>query len=111
MPDDYYQILTTTATREESAKIAEALIDKQLAACVQIDGPIESIYRWRGAIQREQEWRLRIKTTSDCREAAKRLVFEMHPYEQPQWIVVRIDQLDDGYQRWIDEQTRMQAET
>lgn len=106
MDVSYLQIVTTTPQHAQATQIAEALIEKSLAACVQIEGPIDSIYRWKEAVEREQEWRLSIKTTSKCYEAARELVFQMHAYEQPQWIAFRIESLDIGYQKWIDEQTR-----
>ncbi len=59
-------VLTTAGSADEAERIASALVEAQLAACVNIVSPVTSVYRWKGVIQKEQEWLLLIKTTSDC---------------------------------------------
>ena len=60
--NEYIQVLTTTETKETVEKIAETLVDKRMAGYVKIIGPITSIYRWKGKIEKAQEWLCQIKT-------------------------------------------------
>ncbi len=71
MPD-IWQLSTTTGDHELAERIATELVDRRLAACVQITGPITSIYRWQGQIERAEEWLCVAKTTTDHFAAAQR---------------------------------------
>lgn len=73
---------TTVGTREDAQRIARALVERRLAACVQI-GQIDSVYRWNGAVQQEPECRLVIKTTRARYAALELALRELHPYELP----------------------------
>ena len=101
---DYLQVETTAASVAEAQQIARALVERRLAACVHIAGPIESIYRWQGAIEQSQEWTCTIKTHRDRFEAVAATIREIHAYECPQIIASRIDQLSEDYRNWIDDQ-------
>ncbi|MGH7757607.1 MAG: divalent-cation tolerance protein CutA, partial [Vulcanimicrobiaceae bacterium] len=79
----YVQIVTTTATREDAERIARALVERRLAACVQIDGPIVSHYRWQGAVEAGSEWRCAIKTRAALFDTVAAAIRELHPYEVP----------------------------
>jgi len=92
---------TTVATQQQAQAIARALVADQLAACVQVDGPITSYYAWEGKLEESSEWRLTIKTLSDREAAAASRVLAMHPYELPQWVVTVGPVASPGYLNWV----------
>lgn len=95
-------VLTTTVNKEEAEKIANALVERQLAACVNIVGPITSIYRWKGAIENESEFLLLIKTTEDAFEPLRNAIGELHSYELPEFIEIGISRGEGKYLSWIE---------
>lgn len=101
----YCMILTTTETLTDAKKIAAALIEKHLAACVQIEGPVTSVYRWQGKIENAQEYRCFIKTKSDLYQSAETLIKSIHPYSVPQIVAVPIVNGLESYLNWIDAET------
>ncbi|MDR0458548.1 MAG: divalent-cation tolerance protein CutA [Burkholderiaceae bacterium] len=82
MPAPLCLVLTTVATREDAQCLARAMVEQRLAACAQISA-IDSIYRWRGVVQHEPEWRLLLKTTAAARPALQTALRAAHPYELP----------------------------
>lgn len=105
-PAEYVQVSTATPSRELATKIADALIERQLASCVQIAGPIASTYWWRGAVERSEEWLCLIKTSGDRFEAVASAIRELHPYETPEIIATAIVAGDATYLRWIADSTQ-----
>ncbi len=100
---------TTVASREQADALAREILAQHAAACVQIDGPIISYYRWQGAIQAETEWRLTIKTTRSAEPALAALVHRLHPYELPQWWLACPEQVSPGYARWVEQSVPPQS--
>lgn len=98
------QVHTTTATRADAERIAAALVEGRLAACVQIGGPITSSYRWQGAIETAEEWQCAVKTTRAAYARVERAIRELHPYEEPEIIAVPIVAGSSGYLAWLGEQ-------
>jgi periplasmic divalent cation tolerance protein len=96
-------VLTTAGSREEAQKIAHALVDRRLAACVNIVGSIESVYRWKDAVESAQEWLLIIKTTSEAFERVRQAIRELHSYELPECVQIPIEAGSEEYLRWIAE--------
>lgn len=96
-------ILTTTGSREEAQKIARALVERKLAACVNIVGPIESIYRWKGAVETSEEFLLVIKTTGVAYERVRDLIRLLHSHELPECIQLSIEDGLPKYLEWIGE--------
>jgi periplasmic divalent cation tolerance protein len=84
-------VLTTTGSEEEARKIARALVDRRLAACVNIVPQIESIYRWQEKIDESREWLLLIKTSTDLFPAVRDAIRELHSYDLPECIAVNIE--------------------
>ena len=101
----YIQIVTTTDTRETAMRIARFLVEKRLAACVQIDGPITSLYRWKGSVEEETEWRCVIKSRSDLFGEIRDAIRDMHPYEVPEIVATELDQVAESYRQWLEDAT------
>src|SRR5437879_10519315 len=78
-------VLSTAGSKEEAQKIARALVERMLAACVNIVA-VESIYRWEGEVEQAQEWLLVIKTTDEAFERVRDAITELHSYEVPECI-------------------------
>ncbi len=105
-PSDLKLILTTVADRDRSRQLARGLVENRLAACVNVGDPIESVYRWEGALREEEEIPLTVKTPSDRLEEAVRWIRENHPYDTPELLVLEVGQADGEYEAWAKEQTR-----
>ena len=94
-------VLTTTGSQEEARKIARTLVERRLAACVNIVPQIESIYRWQGNVDNAEEWLLVIKTTAEAFEGVRSAIRELHSYELPECICLGIEDGDSEYLDWI----------
>ena len=101
----YIQISTTTDTKEQAQKIARHLVEQKLAACVQIAGPIESTYRWKGKVETANEWMCLIKTRASLFGKVETAIKQLHPYETPEIIAVPIIKGSSEYLRWLDAET------
>ena len=101
---DYIQTVTTTPTQADAEKIAQSLVEKRLAACVQIVGPITSVYRWQGKIETAQEWQCLIKSRQEFYERIDAAIRQLHPYLVPEIISLPIVTGSEAYLRWIDEE-------
>ncbi|HEY4902012.1 MAG TPA: divalent-cation tolerance protein CutA [Candidatus Sulfotelmatobacter sp.] len=99
-------VLTTAGSEEEARKIAHALVDRKLAACVNIVPQIESIYRWQGKVESAREWLLLIKTTSEKFAAVRDAIRELHSYDLPECIAVTIDDGTPAYLQWITDSVK-----
>jgi periplasmic divalent cation tolerance protein len=100
------QVVTTTERREDAERIAGMLIEKRLAACVQIVGPVLSIYRWKENIERAEEWQCHIKTRAGLYGAVEAAIKANHPYETPEIIALPILQGSREYLTWLREKTQ-----
>jgi periplasmic divalent cation tolerance protein len=100
---DYVQVLTTTGSEEEAGRIAALLVERQLAACVQVIGPIVSRYRWQGKVEEGREWQCLVKTTRAGCDAVEAAIREVHSYDEPEIIAIPIVAGSAGYLAWIDE--------
>ena len=94
---------TTTAKAEDAGKIAMQLVERKLAACVQIVEPITSVYRWQGKIESEREILLLIKSTQDLIPDIAELLDEIHPYEVPELVATPIIGGSTSYLRWLED--------
>lgn len=102
----YIQISTTTETKEQAQKIAKYLVEQKLAACVQITGPIESTYRWKGKVETASEYLCLIKTRITLFKKVEAAIKILHPYETPEIIAVAIVKGSREYLNWLGEETR-----
>jgi periplasmic divalent cation tolerance protein len=98
---DAIVVLTTTGSQEEAAKIAQALVERQLAACVQITGPITSVYRWQEKIENSLEWLCVIKSSRANYAALEAAIRELHSYEVPEIIALPVQSGSADYLSWL----------
>ena len=96
-------VLVTAPNQEEASKIAEALVDERLAACVNILPGVQSVYRWKGEVTRDSELLLIIKSTSERYDEVERRVGELHSYSTPEVIAIGVNRGAEGYLRWLRE--------
>jgi periplasmic divalent cation tolerance protein len=99
-------VLTACGSLEEARTIANTLVERQLAACVNIIPQIESVYRWQGKIETASEWLLIIKTTAEACNALRAALIGLHSYELPECIEIPIENGSDAYLKWIAESVR-----
>lgn len=96
------QVITTTETKSDALAIARAVVEKRLAACVQIIGPITSTYWWQGEIETAEEWLCVIKSRQDLYEQLGAAIREVHPYDVPEILAVPVVAGSKDYLRWLD---------
>ncbi len=97
-------VLITSGNMEEAQKIAQALVDERLAACVNIIPTVHSVYRWAGKVEHDQETLLIVKSRRAVMDRLIRRVQELHSYEVPEIIAMPLITGDAAYLRWLDEQ-------
>ncbi|WP_457606347.1 divalent-cation tolerance protein CutA [Nitratifractor sp.] len=105
----YAIVITTTDSEAEAKRLAKALLDARLAACIQIL-QIESLYRWEGSIEEATEYRLEIKTRAELFEKIERLVRDLHSYEVPEIIMLSIEEGSTEYLNWLDGEVGSRSE-
>ncbi len=98
---DCIQVSVTTDSKAQAKAIAQMLVRERLAACVQVIGPVTSIYRWQGKQEEAQEWLCLAKTTGARYDAVERAIREAHSYEVPEIVAVPIVAGSEPYLRWL----------
>ncbi len=106
MNSDAVLILSTASSEKEAMTIAQALIDQELAACVNVVPAIRSLYRWKGKIWNEVENMMFIKTTAGQFEEVKKTIKELHSYELPEVLLIKIDDGEKNVLNWIGSSVR-----
>lgn len=106
---DLVQITTTTDSADAARKIADHLVDRRLAACVQVTGPLVSTYRWKGSVERTDEFICLIKTRRELSGAVEESIRSMHSYENPEIVVTAIEGGSPDYVAWIESETSAQV--
>ena len=99
--NDIVLVLTTCPDDDRAATLAHALVEERLAACVNVHGPMMSVYRWKGAVEREVERQVVIKTTRQLVAAVEARVRALHSYELPEFLVVSVDGGSEAYVDWL----------
>ena len=98
-------VLSTAGSKEEAQKIARILVERLLAASVNIVA-VESIYRWEGEVETAQEWLLVIKTTDEAFERVRAAIAELHSYEVPECISISVEDGSAEYLQWISDSVK-----
>jgi periplasmic divalent cation tolerance protein len=96
-------VLTTAGSADEARRIAAALVERKLAACVNIFPKVVSVYRWKGKLEEAEEWMLLIKTTAVAFERVRETIKELHSYDVPECICLSIDDGSPEYLKWLEE--------
>ena len=98
-------VLTNLPDRAAAERLADALIEKRLAACVNILAPCRSVYRWKDSVQHDEEHPLLIKTTAERYAELETAIRAAHPYDLPEIIAVPIELGLPAYLDWIGSET------
>ena len=99
-------VLTTTASPEEAAKLGRTLVEEQLAACATLIPAVQSIYRWKDEIESSTETLLLLKTGPDQLAALEARLHELHSYETPEFLVLKVDAASQPYLDWLHSSLR-----
>ena len=99
-------ILITFPTDGDVTAFARALVGDGAAACVTVLPEVESVYRWEGAIEQAREHQLIVKTTRDMVDLLRRRVGDLHPYDTPEFLVLRVAGGEERYLAWIRDAVR-----
>ncbi len=103
---DVRVVLVTCGSEEEAGKIARALVERRLAACVNILPGVRSIYRWEGKVQEDREHLLFVKTSLARIQEVTEAVRELHSYKCPETIALPVTEGAGRYLAWVAEETR-----
>ena len=105
MHEDVVLLLTTVPVGEPGERIARALVDERLAACVNLYAPMTSVYRWKGGVETDVERQMIVKTTAEQLSRIKARVAELHAYELPELLVVPVIDGGEEYLNWVRSET------
>ena len=94
-------VMLTAGSREEAVRLAEMLVGSRLAACVQIMPEMESVYRWKGEVERAPEHLLLVKTSAGCFAELEAQVRALHSYETPEIVALSVEQISAPYLEWL----------
>jgi periplasmic divalent cation tolerance protein len=107
-PTQFRLVLVTCPSLPEARKIARTMVQKHLAACVNIHtAPVESIYTWKGKLETSREQLLLIKTTARRLKSLEREVLRLHSYETPEFLVLPISTGCPAYLSWLAQSSRL----
>ena len=99
-------VCTTLSAKASVEMFAETLVAERLAACVNVFAEMESVYRWKGAIERDRERQVLIKTTAERLPALEARLRALHPYEVPELLVLPVIGGSERYLAWLRDSTR-----
>lgn len=99
-------LVMTTITDDRAAELARILVDERLAACVNVHAPMTSTYRWNGRVEQDAERQLLIKTTATRLPELEARIRQLHPYELPEFVVLRPDSASAAYVAWVRGETQ-----
>jgi periplasmic divalent cation tolerance protein len=100
------QVVTTLTSKADAEKLAQALVERRLAACVQVSGPVASCYRWQGAVESAEEWVCTIKTRQDLYPQLEAALRELHPYQTPEILALPVVAGLEDYLHWLEQETK-----
>ena len=101
----------TSVEREDDAqRLARQAVERHLAACVQVDGPLQSFYWWNGSLEQAREYRLTFKFIASSREALQHWLRDAHPYENPEWVALPAQSVAPAYLAWARREGTIQSD-
>jgi periplasmic divalent cation tolerance protein len=103
---DCLQVLATAPSEQVAGRISAELVERRLAACVQVLGPISSRYRWQGKLEEAREWICLAKTTAARYPELEAAIAELHPYDEPEIVATPITAGSAGYLEWLAAEVR-----
>ena len=103
---EYIQIFTTTEKKDDAEVISREIVEKRLAACAQVVGPIMSTYWWKEEIERTEEWLCIMKSRRDLYNELENAVKSIHPYEVPEIVALPIVSGSQSYLKWLDQEVK-----
>lgn len=98
---EYVIVLTTMPSGSEAVRLAKILVEERLAACVNVQNEMQSVYRWKGKTEQDSEQQLVIKTMSERVPALRKRIRSLHPYEGPEFVVIQLSDGDKDYLSWL----------
>jgi len=101
-PDQPIAVFITAPNKEQASRLADLLVETRLAACVQILAPMESVYRWQGKVERQEEVLLIAKTINSKFAELETEVRALHSYETPEIVAVPLTALSEPYRQWLN---------
>jgi len=102
----HFTVTTTLDSAEAAERLARAALEARVAACAQIEGPIQSMYWWKGTLESAREWRCTFKTAAGRYEALEALILRTHPYETPEILAYPVARGAADYLSWLEAETR-----
>jgi periplasmic divalent cation tolerance protein len=102
---EFIEVHTTIDSKEAAQKIAEAIVSKRLAACVQVSGPITSTYWWQGKIEQAEEWVCTAKTQRELYSDLEQAIRAAHSYDVPEILAVDVIAGNAAYLDWVEQET------
>lgn len=106
---EHVAVITTTDSEDAAEALGRGLVEASLAACVQIVGPVLSLYRWDGQVQSDQEWQCWIKTAADRLDQVTAWIAEHHDYDVPEVVALPVTGGSGEYLAWVTAETRRQG--
>ncbi len=104
MENEYIQVSTTVAKKSDAERIAKFLLDKKLSVCTQIIGPITSVYKWKGKLEKSKEWLCIIKTKKTLYKRIEKAIKNVHPYKLPEIVATPIIEGSREYLEWMQKE-------
>jgi periplasmic divalent cation tolerance protein len=105
LPHEFVQLQTTLDDRSLAEELIRGAVERRLAACGQVLGPVDSTYWWNGSIEKASEWLCLFKTTIERAPSLESWIAERHPYEVPEIVVVPLVRVSSTYGDWIRDET------
>lgn len=99
---DKIVVFNTCGSADEAERLARSLVEKRLAACVNVIAPVTSFYRWEGAVTRDQEWLLVIKSSRPLFDSLRAAIEAAHSYQLPELIALPVVEGSSSYLGWIE---------
>lgn len=103
MDEIIYLLSTTFNKKDDAERIVESLLEQELIACAQLSGPITSMYRWKGQVEKEQEYKLEVKTLEKHFGKVKEVILSLHPYDTPELLGAKTASCNEQYLAWMNE--------